>query len=340
MAATIRDITKATGLSLATVSKYLNGGNVLPENKELIEKAIAELHYEVNELARGLATNKTKTIGVLVHNIDNIFAGTIITHIEDTLRQHNYGTIICDCRGDERLEEEEVHFLLNKRVDGIITIPTANKPGYLEAARKRGIPVVLMDRTFEDKTYDSVVVDNEKAAYEAAGILISRGHRKLAIICGDEKEYTAVERRKGFERAVKEAYGSGAVEKEFIKQGRLTVEHGYQSMREIMEGGQKPTAVFLSNYEITLGAIIAINEMGIQFPEEISLIGFDNMMLTQIVKPKLWMVVQPMQEIATQASELMLRRLMQKKDDLEPIAMKLHTSILEGSSIKEMPQKI
>ena len=96
MAATIRDITKMTGLSLATVSKYLNGGNVLPANKAAIEHAIEVLHYEVNEVARGLATNRTKTVGVLIQKLDNVFASTIIAKIEDILRAGDYGTIVCD----------------------------------------------------------------------------------------------------------------------------------------------------------------------------------------------------------------------------------------------------
>lgn len=335
MAATIRDITRLTGLSLATVSKYLNGGNVLAENKKLIEKAIKELHYEVNEVARGLATNRTKTIGVLVHNIDNIFAGTIITHIEDTLRQQNYGTIITDCRGNIALEEEEIRFLLSKRVDGIITIPTAANAKYLDSAVRRGIPVVLIDRVFKNKAFDSVLVDNKNAAYEAVNVLIANGHRDIAIICGTADEYTAKERYLGYEKAVLDRFGIEALHNCFIKKGELTVEHGYQSMKDLLQKKKRPTAVFLSNYEITLGAIIAINELGIQFPEEISLIGFDNMMLSQIVKPKLFMVVQPMQEIAMQAASLMLKRL-QSEESGAPMEIKLSTSILEGKSIKKL----
>lgn len=205
MAATIRDIKKMTGLSLATVSKYLNGGNVLPENRAAIEHAIEVLHYEVNEVARGLATNRTKTIGVLIQRLDNVFASTIIAEIEDILRQYDYGTIVCDCRGDEKLEAESIRFLLGKRVDGIITIPTSKSAGYLNAAVDRGIPVVLIDRIFQDKEMDSVMVDNEKAAESAVKMLIAHGHKKIGIICGDSRFYTGQERLQGYFKAMEEA---------------------------------------------------------------------------------------------------------------------------------------
>ena len=340
MAATIRDITKITGLSLATVSKYLNGGNVLPQNRAVIESAIKDLQYEVNEVARGLATNKTKTIGVLVHNIDNIFAGTIITHIEDLLRQNGYGTIISDCRGDKELEAKEVTFLLGKRVDGIITIPTASNSAYLDGAIKRGIPVVLIDRAFEENRFDSILVDNVSAAYQATKVLLNFGHEEIGIICGHEEEYTARERYKGYKKALEETK-TGLSEQciPFLKKGSLTVEHGYQAMKELLAMENRPTAIFLSNYEITLGAIIAINELGLQFPEEISLIGFDNMMLSQIVKPKLWMIVQPMKEIATQAAEIMLKRLSNTTEEVTPMKISLSTSILSGNSISDRREK-
>ncbi|MFA9378921.1 MAG: LacI family DNA-binding transcriptional regulator [Lachnotalea sp.] len=332
MAATIRDIAKMTGLSLATVSKYLNGGNVLTENRALIQNAIEELHYEVNEVARGLAKNCTKTIGVLIHNLDNIFAGTIIAHIEDILRQHDYGTIVCDCRGDKVLEEQEIKFLLNKRVDGIITIPTSSSSAYLANVVNRGIPVVLIDRTFEDSNFDSVLVDNSDASYRAVCTLIDKGHSHIGIICGDDSEYTARERLAGYYKALEASNIS--IDLDFVKRGSLNVEHGYNATKALLTVEHKPTALYLSNYEITLGAIIAINELGIGFPTDISIIGFDNMMLSQVVKPKLWMVVQPIEEIASSAANIMLERLSGALQG-EAVRVNLDTSLLTGESVKQ-----
>lgn len=333
MAATIRDIKKMTGLSLATISKYLNGGNVLPENSAAIEHAIEVLHYEVNEVARGLATNRTKTVGVLIHKLDNVFASSIIAEIEDILREQDYGTIVCDCRGDEQLEAEGIRFLLGKRVDGIITIPTARSAGYLQAAAERGVPVVLIDREFEDYAYDSVLVDNRQAAREAVQLLIGKGHQQIAIICGEDRYYTAVKRLEGYFDALAEA--GLKIDSAYIKRGTLEVQHGYDSMLRLLELKERPSAVFLTNYEITLGAVIALNEKGVHFPDDISIVGFDNMMLSQVVKPKLWMVVQPMAEIAGAAARMLLDKL-QHGDSGEIRKKTLHTSILKGESVADL----
>lgn len=322
-----------TGLSLATVSKYLNGGNVLPENRAAIEHAIEVLHYEVNEVARGLATNRTKTVGVLIERFDNIFAGTVIAEIEDILRSHDYGTIVCDCRGDEQLEEEAVKFLLGKRVDGILTIPTSRSSKYLDSALERQVPVVLVDRAFEDREWDSVLVDNTEGSYEAVKTLITKGHERIAIICGEDKYYTARMRLGGYFKAMEEA--DLPVYPKYIRRGSLEVEHGYNSVLSLMEMEEPPTAVFLSNYEITLGAVIALNEKGIRFPDDISIIGFDNMMLSQVVKPRLWMVVQPMEEIARSAAMMLLDR-MGGSQEKGTAKITLKTSLLPGESVADL----
>lgn len=331
MAATIRDITKMTGLSLATVSKYLNGGNVLPDNRARIEAAIEALHYEVNEVARGLATNRTRTVGILTHRLDNIFAGTIITEIEDILRKNDYGTIVCGCRGDEKLEAEALRFLLAKRVDGIIAIPTSASSSYLEPALNRQIPVVLIDRSIEDREFDCVTVDNEAASCEAVRRLIAYGHTRIGMICGEERTYTAKKRLEGYQRAHREA--GLAVFPEYIEHGpMMETEYGYQAMKRLLALKEPPTAVFLSNYEITLGGIIALNELGKRFPDDISIVGFDNLMLSQVVKPKLWMVCQPMKEIAERAAGLLLERLSGERKE-GGVRVMLETKIYEGESV-------
>src|SRR5574344_192783 len=140
MPATIVDIKERTGLSLATISKYLNGGNVLPENKVKIEAAIKELHYEVNEIARGLVTNRTRTIGVIVYSIESLFNGTLLRYIGESLRRSGYGMLICASENDETVEAQNVRFLISKKVDGIILIPVARTSEFLKPAERAGIP--------------------------------------------------------------------------------------------------------------------------------------------------------------------------------------------------------
>ena len=150
IAATIKDVAKATGLSIATISKFINGGNVLDENKVLIANAIKALDFKVNEIARGLKTNKTMTIGVLIPDLKNIFCTTIVSNIENILIQNGYSTIICDYKQNSELEKMKFDFLVNKMVDGIITIPFDGSDAQgISELLGRNIPVVLVDRALK-----------------------------------------------------------------------------------------------------------------------------------------------------------------------------------------------
>ena len=146
MAVTIKDLAKETGLACATISAYLNGVPVRAYNKVKIEAAIGKLGYIRNEYARGLKTHKSGTIGVLIPELSNIFSTTIITEIEEHLREKGYGIIVCDCRTDARREEESVRFLLSKMVDGLIIMPVSADKSSFKAATDNNIPVVVIDR--------------------------------------------------------------------------------------------------------------------------------------------------------------------------------------------------
>lgn len=333
MSATIRDIAKGTGLSVATVSKFLNGGHVLEENRTKIEAAIASLHYEVNEIARGLATSRTRTVGVLMPYLDNSFASTIIASAEDYFRKQGYGTIVCDCRGDPEVEREELDFLLSKRVDGILVIPSAGSPDFLERAESRQIPVVLIDRTFEGTHFDSVLSDNAGASRDAVSALILHGHRRIGILCAGQELYTARERLAGYAEALWK--GGIPYEEDLVLEGDLSVQHGYDGTKRLLSLPEPPTAIYLTNYEITLGAVIALNELGLHFPADLSVVGFDNLMLAQVVRPQLWMVVQPMREIAETAAKLMLGRLDGSLRS-PSLTYKLKTELVEGESIRQL----
>ena len=163
----MKDIARRTGLGLATISSYFNGGNVREKNRIKIEEAIEELHYEVNEVARGLKTNATKTIGVVIPELNNTFCAEIITGMEDVLRSHGYATIVCDCRTDKKLEREAIEFLIRRRVDGVINMPVDEEGNHLKKFQRTGKPIVLIDRKIQGISCDSVLVDNEKAAEDA-----------------------------------------------------------------------------------------------------------------------------------------------------------------------------
>lgn len=334
MAATIKDIKKKTGLSLATISKYLNGGNVLPENRTKIEAAIKELHYEVNELARGLVTSKTKTIGIVVYSIERLFAGALIRYVGESLRKAGYGLLICDSDEDKNVEAENISFLLSKKVDGIIVIPVAKRSRFLRPAMDAGIPIVLLDRELEDESIDCVKINNRTAAQKAVQLLIENGHQRIAVISSDNNTYTGWERYLGYEDAMR---GAGyPIQEEYVKCGVHSIEYGHDSMEKLLLLPEPPTAVFMTNYEISLGAVMALNESGKLCPDDISLVGFDNLLMSHVVKPKLYMMSQPIKEMGEEAVRLMLNRIASEEKEYAPIEIVMKAKMQEGNSIKKL----
>lgn len=332
MAATIKDIAQKTGLGLATISSYLNGGNVREKNRIKIEQAIDELHYEVNEVARGLKTNRTKMVGIIIPELNNIFCAEIITEVEDVLRGYGYATMICDCRTDVKREKEAVEFLKKRRVDGVIVMPSGNEGKHFAGLMKAGIPVVLLDRQLEGVDCDCVLVDNLNGAKEAVSRLIEAGHRKVGIITGPEHVFTAKERLMGYYEALKEA--GVPIEQNLISHNEYTIAGGILGLRELVRSNTDMTAVFVANYELTMGVVIEANELGLRIPEELSVIGFDNVEFARACVPRLSIVSQPTKVIAKEVSEALLRRLDADSGQSESEIIRLKTGFAEGKSVK------
>lgn len=333
----MKDIAKKTGLGLATISSYLNGGNVREKNRIKIEEAIDELHFEVNEVARGLKTNRTKTIGVILPDLNIAFCTQIITEVEDLLRSRGYATIICDCRSDEKREEEAVEFLLHRRVDGLIIMPSGKHGKYLKQFVRAGKPVVLIDRELEEIECDSVLVDNEDAVRDAVEKLILAGHTRIGMIAGPGDIYTARKRYSGYCMAMEQA--GMALEERMIVRGDYTIEGGAAAMKKLVTQNPDMTAVFVSNCEMTMGAIIEINELGIKIPEQLSFVGFDSLEFAKANIPKLSIVTQPTREIAGQVFELLLGRLEGACGQGDNQTVKLKTGFIEGKSVNTLGRR-
>ncbi|HZL03823.1 MAG TPA: LacI family DNA-binding transcriptional regulator [Coriobacteriia bacterium] len=330
MPATYHDIQRLTGLSLATISKFFNGGNVRSQNRQAIEAAVEELGYRVNEFARSLRTSKSNTVGVLLSELDSSFNTSIIARVEDILRAHGYGTIICDAHRDPRVEREAVEFLLGKMVDGVLAIPVADEGTAYRPALDRKVPVVLIDRLVRDLEADAVVVSNKKASTSGVDELVRWGHRRIALVAGTDDSYTMRERRRGFREALV-SHGVEPVE-QYLPVAHLEVQGGYQAVLDLLALPVPPTAVFCANYELTLGAVMALNETGTRVPDDVSLIGFDNLLLTKVVRPRPTMVVQPIERIADVAAELMLGRLTMETWSGSRVVT-LDTTLVVGESV-------
>ena len=326
---TMKDIQKATGLGLATISKYINGGSVRPANKALLDRVVMELGYRRNEYARALKTSRSKTVGVVIPELASLFCTTIITAVEDTLRRQGYAVIVCDCRSDEALEQSAVEFLLSKKVDGILAMPVTANGDTLKPAAEQGTPVVLFDRRIEAGIHSTVTIDNRKAAALAVERLASLGHRRIGLIGGGVQVYTFRERTLGYRETLSKAGITPDPALECAVEQSLA--GGYEGMKKLLRQSPGITAVFASNYEITLGAIIAANEAGVRIPDELSFIGFDNLELSRVMTPKLTVVAQPMDQIAQEAAAMVLAELNGQAAGQRAVVLEAH--LIEGASV-------
>ena len=304
---------------------------MLERNRESIAQAISDLGFHVNEIARGLKTSRTMTVGVLIPDLENVFCTSIVAHIENMLQRAGYSSLICDYREDVALEREKLEFLAKKSVDGFIYMPLGNQEDIVARLLERSLPVILIDRPLPGLACDTVLVDNLNAAYGAIEHLINHGHRRIGIIAGPPGIYTAQERLKGYRR-VHEDFDLPIAD-DLILEGDYSLESGYRLMGQLLQRADPPTAVFVTNYEMTLGAIMALNESPIRVPDELSIIGFDNQQLARIVKPALTIVVQPIQAIGETAATLLMKRLRDDRTGF-PVIQRLKTGLVLGDSVR------
>ena len=225
MAATLKDLARETGLGLATLSKYFNGGTVREKNRLLIEAAVKKLRYVPNEVARSLKTQQTRVIGVIIPELSNAFITSIISSMEDILRKHDYAVIVCDCRSNAKREKEAVEFLMHRRVDGLINMATDTTGAHLKMPLAAGIPVLLIDRLIESLRgkASAVIIDNVHAAGQAVRKLTDFGHRRIGLVLGSPELYTTNQRLTGYLNALEEAGITPS--EEYIRYGDYTTSH-------------------------------------------------------------------------------------------------------------------
>lgn len=323
--ATIQEVAKRAGVSAATVSKYLNGIKVKDKNKKAIDDAVSALHYRVNPIARGLRTNKSMTIGVLLPQLDNAFSTSIVSKIENIIMNYGYSTIICDYQANEELEEAKLDFLLKKQVDGLVIMPTNLKP---ETISDIEIPIVFIDRYIKNIECDCVLINNEEVTSEAVDKLIDAGHRKIGIICGPQNIYTSKKRLDGYLGSHKN--NNISINDDYIKFGNYDVKDGYLHTKELLSLKTPPTAIIATNNETTIGALMAFNELGVKIGRDISFIGYDNIEFAMAIDPKMTVVLQPIEEIGEAAANILLSQIKEKK---EPQKVFLPAKILEQNSV-------
>ena len=306
--ATIKDVAQKVGVSTSTVSKYINGGNLRQENAEAIRQAIAELDYRVNPFARGLKTQRSRSIGVLLPSMSAPFYGSVVMSLEKQLRTQGYHCLISCYSAQHGLERDNLQFLISNGIDGLVYIPEdLSAEEFYELTANCSIPVVQVDRMIQGVDSDTVLVDNSDAAHCAVTYLIEKGHRRIALISGPKFVFSAKERQVGYLRALA-AHGI-AYDDSLLVSDDNTFAAGYNSFSRLMALSEPPTAVLTTNYDITIGLLTAAREQGLRIPEDLDIFGFDSVETCTMMHPPLPVVHQPEQQIGETAAQYLLQRM-------------------------------
>ena len=306
--ATIKDVARLAGVSVSTISKYLNGGNVLEENAEAIRRAIEALDYRVNPFARSLKTQKSRAIGVLLPEMTPPFFGSVVMSLDRTFREHGYHTLISCYSSSYGLERENLQFLIKNGIDGLVYAPEdISAEEFYDLTGNCNLPTVQIDRMVQGVGCDTVLVDNADASYNAVSHLLGRGHRRVAIITGPKSVYSAKERLVGYLRALSD---QGILyDDSLVISGPYEFATGYLAIDTLLNLPDPPTAVFTTNYDFTIGLVTAARERGISIPEDMDIFGFDCVQICTMMRPPLPVIHQPEAEIGKLAAEYMIQRL-------------------------------
>lgn len=305
---TIRDVAAKAGVSTSTVSHVVNNTRfVRDETRERVEQAMQELQYQPNRLASSLRSRKTQTLGVLMPNSANPYFARILAAIEERSYERGYNVIIGNVSNPQR-EEEYLAVMLSKQIDGMLLISTGNFAHSIDRLKDVDIPVVLVDRPPQRDDIDVVMADNHDGGKTATQYLLDLGHRDIACITGPAHLITSTARRDGYIQALHEANIEPLPH--WIVSGDFDHESGYRAALQILQQqDQRPTAIFASNDMMAIGAMRAVNELGLTIPDDISLIGFDNISLSAYTLPPLTTIEQPVDAMGAEAVEKLLYRI-------------------------------
>jgi LacI family transcriptional regulator len=273
---TIRDVAQRCGVSPMTVSRVINeSASVSPATRRRVERAIADLGYVPSRLARGLSRQRTGTIAVIVPDVANPFFTLIVRAAEEVARRADYRVILCDTRADLAVERDVIAELIAHRVEGIVIAPVSDRSGvHLRRLERFAVPFVLVDRTVTGVEADAVLGDSPGGARTLVEHLLSLGHRRIGLIVETDEVSTARDRRQGYEAALAAAGIPHAPE--LVSYATVDPRGGFEGMSRLLELHDRPTAVFTVNNLVAVGAIEAVRAAGLEVPDDVALVCFDD----------------------------------------------------------------
>jgi LacI family transcriptional regulator len=327
--ATIRDVSREAGVSASTVSRVLTGSaEVEPATRERVTAAIAKLDYRPNLVARGLRRQASQVIALVITDVENPFYTAVCRGVEDTAREHGYSVLLCNADRDLEKEREYLRVVADQNASGVILSPASAQRTDITPLLQRRIPVIAVDMPLAAAS-GSVLVDNREAAALAARFLIETGARRIACITGPNDNATAQDRLDGYRRALRE----GAVEadpqlaiySDYLEGG------GYESTLRLLDLSERPDGIFVANNRMVVGVLRALQTRGVRIPEDVNVVGFDELPWSLELHPGLSRVRQPAYEIGRQAARLLIERLVHRDREHQHIVLEAELVVAGGA---------
>ena len=324
---TVHDVAKRADVAPITVSRVVNNsGYVSQATRKRVEAAVKELGYIPNTLARGLRSKRTNTLALVVTDITNPYFTLMARGVEDVAGDSGYTVIYSNTDESEAKEEKYANILAQRQVDGVLLVPAGGNEKTIKFLVSNGISVVVLDRRVPGVDIDFVRSDSEEGAYHLTNLLIRLGHKRIAFITGPNGVSTSADRLAGYRRALT---GAG-FKNEIVYYGLYNQQSGNELTKQAMAQSPKPTAIFGANNFIMIGIIKALRDLNIYVPENVSVVGFDDLPESMLVKPFLTVARQPAYEMGRLATELLLKRISGELEEYQELI--LPTEIVERES--------
>ncbi|WP_099222318.1 LacI family DNA-binding transcriptional regulator [Listeria costaricensis] len=333
MSVTIREIAEKTGVSITAISQILNGkGDRFSEaTKKRVLETAKEMAYKPNFFAKNMITSHTNTIGMIVPQVTDAFFSQMVKGAEDYLNRYEYMIMLCNTSNDKEREDQYVEELLHRAVDGlIIASPNILASQVFERLRGKNKPFILLDRQRNEQKEGRIAVDDYEGGYMATKHLIELGHRAIGIIIADASFYNVFERFEGYKACMRD-YGI-TVKQEWITSGDQTMEGGYQATHALMK--TEITALFATNDLMAVGAYRAALECGKRVPDDLSVIGFDDIELSEFMTPPLTTIRQPIYQLGEIAAQFLLRKIEHPEEKMGNCELDL--TLIERGSTKRI----
>jgi len=331
MKVNIDEIARRAGVSTATVSRALNGHNtVKEETRQKILSIAHELNYIPNHIARGLSTQKTETIGVILPELVDEFFMELIHGIDEEAYRQKYYILLSSSHSQRNIVETSLEFMTSGRVDGVILMAPQMQHELIDLVAKNKRPIVLLNCASDLEGITSFNIDNFGGAFAITQHLIDHGYKKISMITGPRGNCDAEERLKGFKMALKQS--DVKLDEKYIIPGDFTIRSGYYGFNRLFTQPDKPEAIFAANDMMALGIYQAAKTMNLKIPEDIAVVGFDDIRLGQFVNPRLTTIHVPIQELGSRAVRYLIKMIRKEADSNSTYHEKLSTGLIIGGS--------